>query len=139
MLRITWEKSSKNPWLRAITLLERPWLPVVRKLVFPRPGSEHPFTAYLFFARPERELENQRELILDFPGGGFICMSPLDHEERLRRWAIRTGRPVLAVDYHKAPECESSWVIQELVLRQTALQSRIRLLSTNHSNCTNSS
>jgi acetyl esterase/lipase len=62
---------------------------------------------YLYFARPEEELKTQRELLLDFPGGGFICMSPLDHEERLRRWAIKTGRPVLAVDYHKAPECKS--------------------------------
>jgi acetyl esterase/lipase len=34
-------------------------------------------------------------------------MSPEHHEERLRAWALRTGRPVLAIDYGKAPECES--------------------------------
>lgn len=107
MLRTTWEKTSKNPWIWAITAMERPWLPVVRKMVIPRPGSEHPITVYLYFSGQEHELANQRELILDFPGGGFICMSPLDHEERLRRWAIRSKRPVLAVDYHKAPECKS--------------------------------
>lgn len=106
MLRITWEKSSKNPWIRALSYAERPRIPVVRKLVFHRPGSDHAITAYLFFSHPAEELKDHRELILDFPGGGFICMSPLDHEERLRRWAIRTGRPVLSVDYHKAPECE---------------------------------
>ncbi len=48
------------------------------------------------------------ELILDLPGGGFVSMSPEHHEERLRRWCLRTGKPVLAVDYGKAPECEYS-------------------------------
>ena len=46
------------------------------------------------------------ELIVDLPGGGFVSMSPEHHEERLRRWCVRTGKPVLAVDYGKAPECE---------------------------------
>lgn len=137
MLRATWEKSSRNPWIRAISALERPSLPVVRKLVFPRPGSEHPFTAYLYFALPERELENQRELILDFPGGGFICMGPLDHEERLRRWAIRTGKPVLAVDYHKAPECKVLNCLKA-VTETRDLQSHIRLRSTSRLNSTSS-
>ncbi|KAF8757263.1 Alpha beta-hydrolase [Rhizoctonia solani] len=113
MLRTCWEKTSKNPWIRAITYFERPRLPVMRKMVFPRQDSDHPFTVYLYFAKPEQELGNQRELILDFPGGGFICMSPLDHEERLRRWAIKTGRPVLAVDYHKAPEFPYPFAIDE--------------------------
>ncbi|CAE6518040.1 unnamed protein product [Rhizoctonia solani] len=129
MLRTTWEKTSKNPWIRAVTYFERPWLPVVRKMVFPRPGSEHPFTVYLFFARPEEELKNQRELLLDFPGGGFICMSPLDHEERLRRWAIKTGRPVLAVDYHKAPEFPYPFAIDEsFELYKLIVESKGRVL-----------
>ena len=34
-------------------------------------------------------------------------MTPEHHEDRLRRWAVRTGRPVLSVEYGKAPECES--------------------------------
>ncbi|CAE7078876.1 unnamed protein product [Rhizoctonia solani] len=129
MLRTTWEKTSKNPWIRAITYFERPGLPVVRKLVFPRPGSEYPFTVHLFFAGPEEELKNQRELLLDFPGGGFICMSPLDHEERLRRWAIRTGRPVLAVDYHKAPEFPYPFAIDEsFELYKLIVESKGRIL-----------
>lgn len=44
---------------------------------------------------------------MDFPGGGFIAMGPDCHEERLRRWAKRTGKPVLGIDYGKAPECAS--------------------------------
>jgi hypothetical protein len=81
----------------------------VRKVLLPRPkSSKHskPISAMLFFARPEAELQTCTELILDFPGGGFISMGPDCHEERLRRWAKRTGKPVLSVDYGKAPECE---------------------------------
>jgi acetyl esterase/lipase len=33
-------------------------------------------------------------------------MGPDCHEERLRLWAKRTGKPVLGIDYGKAPECE---------------------------------
>jgi acetyl esterase/lipase len=60
----------------------------------------------LFFCKTEEELKDCTELILDFPGGGFVAMGPEHHEERLRRWTKRTGKPVLAIDYGKAPECE---------------------------------
>ena len=33
-------------------------------------------------------------------------MTPEHHEERLCAWAEKTGRPVLSLDYGKAPECE---------------------------------
>ena len=33
-------------------------------------------------------------------------MTPVHHEERLCAWAEKTGRPVLSIDYGKAPECE---------------------------------
>lgn len=35
-------------------------------------------------------------------------MTPVHHEERLCAWAEKTGRPVLSIDYGKAPECEYS-------------------------------
>ena len=92
-----------------ITLFDRPRLPVVRQILIPRPpNSKHrkPITAWLFWSRPETELESTTDLILDFPGGGFVSLSPAHHEERLRRWALLTGRPVLSIDYGKAPECE---------------------------------
>ena len=59
--------------------------------------------AYLYYDGTESQLEHCRELILDLPGGGFVCQGPLHHEERLHRWTIRTGKPILAVDYSKAP------------------------------------
>ena len=33
-------------------------------------------------------------------------MTPEHHEERLCAWAEKTGRPVLSIDYGKAPERE---------------------------------
>ena len=61
----------------------------------------------MFFDGSEKQLASATELVIDFPGGGFIAMGPDCHEERLRRWAKRTGKPVLGIDYGKAPECES--------------------------------
>ena len=65
----------------------------------------------LFFSGTEEALASATELVVDFPGGGFIAMGPECHEERLRRWAVRTGKPVLGVNYGKAPECETETFI----------------------------
>ena len=50
-------------------------------------------------------LSSERNLIFDVPGGGFISMGPEHHEERLRSWAVKTCRPVISIEYGKAPEC----------------------------------
>ncbi|TFK44388.1 Alpha/Beta hydrolase protein [Crucibulum laeve] len=104
MLRATWEKTS-NPYIRMIT--RYPPISVRRKILLPRPKTssyKRPITAYLFFALPEKELCKAKELILEFPGGGFVAMNPEHHEERLRAWAVKTRRPILAIDYGKSPE-----------------------------------
>lgn len=44
-------------------------------------------------------------------------MNPEHHEERLRMWAVTTGRPVLSVDYGKAPECKLFMGLIELGLK----------------------
>lgn len=93
-----------------------------RKILLPRPTSsqyKRPITAYLFFAPPESQLCHATDLILDFPGGGFVAMSPEHHEERLRMWAVTTGRPVLSIDYGKAPECAYNVWNSEGVLKAT--------------------
>jgi hypothetical protein len=80
-----------------------------RVIQIPRPSSSgytRPITAHLFFAPDASELAESTELILDIPGGGFVSMTPEHHEDRLCAWAARTGRPVLSLDYGKAPECE---------------------------------
>lgn len=97
-------------------LSHHPYISIRRKILLARPkdsACRRPITAWLFFAPPADELAGATDLILDFPGGGFVSMTPEHHEERLRMWAIRTGRPVLSVEYGKAPECEflSLWQV----------------------------
>ncbi|KAF8894039.1 Alpha/Beta hydrolase protein [Infundibulicybe gibba] len=113
MLRTTWGKTT-NPYIRLATPLPR--VSIRRRILLPRPGSSsyaRPITAYLFFSPPERQLSRATELILDFPGGGFVAMTPEHHEERLRMWAVATGRPVLSIDYGKAPEYPYPFAIDE--------------------------
>ncbi|KAF8628907.1 hypothetical protein AX15_003688 [Amanita polypyramis BW_CC] len=113
MLRATWEKTT-NPYLRRLIYL--PPVSTRRKIFIPRPKSSsytRPITAYLFFSLPEDKLCNTTELILDFPGGGFVAMSPEHHEERLRICANVTRRPVLSIDYGKAPEYPYPFAIDE--------------------------
>lgn len=121
MLRTTWEKTN-NPYvsrflatsdeqLRFLGRHFRVKLPVVRYVYIPRPKTSSraklpPVKAMLFFDGSEEELTKATELVLDFPGGGFTSMGPECHEERLRVWAKRTHKPILSIDYGKAPECE---------------------------------
>jgi len=123
MLRTTWEKTS-NPYIRFATRGDRPRIGINRRLHLPRPkGSTYtfvytvhcfanrilsrflchrkPITAWLYFSGTEAELAQAKDLTFDVPGGGFICMSPEHHEERIIRWAIKTKRPVLSFDYGK--------------------------------------
>ncbi|KAI0930255.1 hypothetical protein AcW1_008989 [Taiwanofungus camphoratus] len=113
MLRTTWEKTS-NPYLRLLTYY--PKVTIRRKVLLPRPGGStytRPISAWLFFSPPEHHLARATNLILDFPGGGFISMTPEHHEDRLRMWAERTGKPVLAIEYGKAPEYPYPYAIDE--------------------------
>jgi len=50
-------------------------------------------------------------------------MTPEHHEERLCAWAKKTGRPVLSLDYGKAPECE--WTLLYLFYVNATIQFRI--------------
>lgn len=96
--------------MRFFNSWDRPRLSTVKKILLPRPldsSNRKPVVGWLFFDGTEEELSRATDLILDLPGGGFISMSPLHHEERLRRWTICCKRPVLSIDYGKAPECES--------------------------------
>ncbi|THH15139.1 hypothetical protein EW146_g5296 [Bondarzewia mesenterica] len=122
MLRVTWEKTS-NPYVRL--LIHRQSLAFYRRILLPRPQSSpysRPITVHLYFSPldahalhkdPAAALATQEDLILDFPGGGFIAMTPEHHEERLRMWASRTGRPVISVEYGKAPEYPYPFAVDE--------------------------
>ena len=60
--------------------MRMPRVTIRRRIVLPRPGDStyrRPITAWLFFAPPEHHLARATELILDFPGGGFVSMTTL--------------------------------------------------------------
>ncbi|KAG7446287.1 alpha/beta-hydrolase [Guyanagaster necrorhizus] len=113
MLRATWEKTT-NPWIRSFSPL--PPVTIRRKILLARPKvspCQRPITVYLFFASTDASLSQSSDLILDIPGGGFIAMNPEHHEDRLRMWARSTGKPVLSLDYGKAPEYPYPFAIDE--------------------------
>ncbi|KAE8211929.1 hypothetical protein CF327_g4363 [Tilletia walkeri] len=116
MMRETWNKTT-NPYIRLATWIHRPSLIIAREVLLPRPSigkhASRPTAAWLYFDGDERALRTQTELILDIPGGGFISMDPRHHEERLRALAKQTRRPVLAVNYCKAPEFPFPYALEE--------------------------
>jgi acetyl esterase/lipase len=59
-------------------------------------------------------LSSEHNLIFDVPGGGFISMGPEHHEERLRSWAVQTGKPVISIEYGKAPEYPYPFAVNEI-------------------------
>lgn len=97
-----------------------PHVPVKRKILLPRPKNSRytrSITAFLFFKPKGRQLNEATDLILDLPGGGFVAMSPEHHEERIRLWAVKTGKPILSIDYGKAPECQFFVIILTVIDR----------------------
>lgn len=115
-LRTTWNKTT-NPYIRAFTWIHRPRVPVAEQILLPRPSvgphNKRPIRAWLFYCKPLRYLREEDELIIDFVGGGFVSMDPRHHEERLRQTAKEVKRPVLAVDYCKAPEYPYPYALEE--------------------------
>ncbi len=116
MLRVTWHKTT-NPYLRAFTALTWHRPKMVRTLLLPRPEvgahARRPTQAWLFYDGTDAELRREEQLYLDIPGGGFICMTPEHHEERLRQLAKETQRPILALNYCKAPEHPFPYALEE--------------------------
>lgn len=79
MMRTTWHKTT-NPYIRAFGWFHRPTLPIANTILLPRPTmgahNQRPTRAWIFYAKSERELREEDELILDYCGGGFVCMDP---------------------------------------------------------------
>lgn len=91
-----------------------------KELQISRPASSkyrHLITALLIYDGTEAELAQESDLILDLPGGAFVCMSPIHHEERLRIWAKHTRKPILSIDYGKAPESVFSHTVSFIKLK----------------------
>ncbi|KAG9291537.1 hypothetical protein G9A89_021956 [Geosiphon pyriformis] len=116
-LRMSWEKML-NPYLHAAIRLFHPHLRIHQKKIrIQRPKSnpynKKPITAYIYFKGDEETLYNFDRLILNFPGGGFIGMSPPCHEDYLSYIAKCTGVPLVSIDYGKAPEYPYPYALEE--------------------------
>ncbi|KAL7267924.1 hypothetical protein RUND412_009472 [Rhizina undulata] len=116
-LRVSWNKST-TPYLKALSSLLHPkpnrFHP--RHIRIPRPKEsiyKAPVNAYLYFEGTREELRACTKLILDFPGGGFVAMSPKHHDDKLLAWAYQTRLPIIAVDYKKAPEFPYPYALNE--------------------------
>jgi acetyl esterase/lipase len=116
-LRVSWNKGT-TPYLGFITKLMRPNLMKYkpRAIRIPRPrGSAYqdPIDAWLYFDGPISALKKHTKVVLDVPGGGFVAMNPRTHDDKLIGWAGKTGLPVLALDYKKAPEFPYPYALNE--------------------------
>lgn len=116
-LRVSWNKTT-TPYLSVITRLMRPKLCRYppRAIRVPRPAEssyKEPVNAWLYFDGPLSALKNHTKVILDFPGGGYVAMTPRHHDDKLLAWASRTGLPVLSLDYKKAPEYPYPYALNE--------------------------
>lgn len=116
-LRVSWNKST-TPYLWVLTRLMRPKLTRYppRAVRIPRPAEssyDEPVNAWLYFNGPLSALKDHTKVVLDFPGGGYVAMTPRHYDDKLLAWAGRTGLPVLSVDYKKAPEYPYPYALNE--------------------------
>ena len=118
-MRVSWNKGT-TPMLAFISNTLRPAHLKIRynprQICIPRPkGSPYtePVDAWLYFDGPLYELKDQDKVILDVPGGGFVAMDPRCHDDKLMAWAAKTGFPVVALDYKKAPEHPYPYALNE--------------------------
>jgi hypothetical protein len=102
-LRVSWNKST-HPFLKFLTniLNPNPNLYPPRHIKIERPNESYykqSIDAWLYFEGTREELANSKKLLLDFPGGGFVAMSPRNHDDKLMYWSRRLKVPVLSIDY----------------------------------------
>ncbi|KAI5856051.1 Alpha/Beta hydrolase protein [Tricharina praecox] len=117
-LRVSWEKPM-TPYLRFLSNLLHPphnkFAP--RPLRIPRPKESVysvPVDAWLYYEGTREQLRSCKKVILDFPGGGFVAMSPRHHDDKLLTWArLCPGVPVISIDYKKAPEYPYPYALNE--------------------------
>ncbi|KAJ3412397.1 hypothetical protein HDV05_000817 [Chytridiales sp. JEL 0842] len=124
LMRVSWNKVL-NPYLSVLSIGKRGYLRHRRDIEIPRPTPPSPtafhndprvhgpIKARLYYSGTKEELAKATSLILDFPGGGFVAMSPRVHEDYLSTWARQTKVPIVAIDYAKAPEYPYPFAIEQ--------------------------
>lgn len=117
-MRVSWNKST-TPYLKFLTNILHPtpnkFAP--RHIRISRPKESiyrTPIDAWIYFEGSREELQLCKKVILDFPGGGFVAMSPRHYDDKLLCWARRCpGIPIIAVDYKRAPEFPYPYALNE--------------------------
>ena len=72
-----------------------------------------PVDAWVYYEGTREQLLSCTKIILDFPGGGYVAMSPRHHDDKLFAWARICGVPVIAIEYKKAPEYPYPYSLNE--------------------------
>lgn len=97
-LRISWEKTLRNPYIRFVTSLNAGRIRTLREISIPREDKE-PVVAWLYWNGTDEELAEGDKLVLSFTGGGAVSMTPRCHDEYLIPWTKRIHVPILSVHY----------------------------------------
>lgn len=111
-LRLSWEKVD-SPVIRTVSNLLRPRVAIVKKIQIRRGDDLAPVDAWLYFDGTAEELAEQEKIVISFPGGGFVSMSPREHDDAHLSWAKKLGVPFLSIDYKKAPEHVYPYAVYE--------------------------
>ncbi|KAJ2557648.1 hypothetical protein EV175_001213 [Coemansia sp. RSA 1933] len=118
-LRVSWNKGADNPVLRYVRHLHSSPLTVHRTVTVPLlrhpDGSDglDPVACHVMYAGNAATFGQCRNVVLNYPGGGFVCMGPESHSDYLSAWAAKTQAVVVSVDYAKAPEYPYPYAIDQ--------------------------
>lgn len=118
-MRVSWNKGLTAPlcWITPLMTpkhLRMKYKP--RHITIPRPKHsiyKNPIDAWLYFDGPMKDVREQDKIIMDVPGGGFVAMDPRCHDAKLMAWATKTGFPIVALNYRKAPEYPYPYALNE--------------------------
>ncbi|KAK6359289.1 hypothetical protein TWF696_000451 [Orbilia brochopaga] len=115
-MRVSWNKM-RNPYLLLAQKLVCPPLGITPrhiKIARPRESpNKEPVNAVLYFNGSRADLYKCSKIILDFPGGGFVAMSPRCHDDKLCAWARKLPCAIISIDYKKAPEYPYPYALNE--------------------------
>ncbi|KAK7207069.1 Alpha/Beta hydrolase protein [Myxozyma melibiosi] len=100
-LRISWEKATST-YLRLGRLFTTPRIQVLKGFEIARPpGSPYHsrIKAFLYYDGPRGSFKQHDKILLSFPGGGFVSMTPRHHDDSLCSWAKRLKIPIVSINY----------------------------------------
>ncbi|OLY81174.1 Hormone-sensitive lipase [Smittium mucronatum] len=72
-----------------------------------------PALCYIMYAHSMVKFKKTKNILLNFPGGGFVSMSPPCHDDYLSQWATQSDSIIVSVDYAKSPEYPYPYAIDQ--------------------------